>query len=108
LEDGTASTARTMGSQFPISTLITETASAGEVPGLFQSPEDNDGSDMYITPPHVALKDEDDALDAMVTDTRRKSTEKAMLDATLTNLRSKLSDIEKDNWMYEKPRYTYS
>lgn len=97
-----------MGSPFPISSSITETAAAGESPGLFQSPEDNNDSDMFITPPHMAVKDEDDALDAMVTDTRRKSTEKAMLDATLTNLRSKLSDIEKDNWMYEKPRYTYS
>jgi len=31
----------------------------------------------------------------------------AIVKAKLTNLRSKLTDVEKDNWMYEKPRYTH-
>jgi hypothetical protein len=44
----------------------------------------------------------------VTSEVRRHSTEKAMLEATLTNLRSKVSDIEKDEWMYEGPRYTYS
>ncbi len=41
-------------------------------------------------------------------DVRRHSTEKAMLEATLTNLRSKLSDIEKDDWLYEGPRHSHT
>ena len=39
---------------------------------------------------------------------RRQSTEKAMLEATLTNLRSKLADVERDDWLYDGPRYSYS
>lgn len=31
----------------------------------------------------------------------------AIVKAKLTNLRSKLTDVERDNWMYEKPRYTH-
>jgi hypothetical protein len=42
----------------------------------------------------------------VTTEVRRHSTEKAMLEATLTNLRSKLSDIEKDDWLYEGPRHS--
>lgn len=41
-------------------------------------------------------------------DIRRHSTEKAMLEATLTNLRSKLSDVEKDDWLFEGPRYSHA
>ena len=44
----------------------------------------------------------------VTTDVRRHSTEKAMLEATLTNLRSKLSDIKKDDWLYEGPRHPYT
>lgn len=57
-----------------------------------------------------SIEDDVDDIVDLLTDrvqARRKSTEKAMLEATLTNLRNKLSDVEKDNWMYEAPRYTY-
>ncbi|KAI8103050.1 hypothetical protein M9434_005837 [Picochlorum sp. BPE23] len=37
----------------------------------------------------------------------RTETEEAIVKAKLTNLRSKLTDVERDNWMYEKPRYTH-
>ena len=32
---------------------------------------------------------------------------KQMDGAALTNLRSKLADLEKDDWMYEAPRFSY-
>lgn len=43
------------------------------------------------------------------TEVRRKthSTDKAILEATLINLRSKLAEIEKDDWLYEGPRHSY-
>jgi hypothetical protein len=44
----------------------------------------------------------------VTSEVRRHSTEKAMLEATLTNLRSKLSDIEKDDWLYEGPRHSHT
>lgn len=40
-------------------------------------------------------------------DLARYNAQKAVLEATLTNLRSKLSDLESDNWMYEAPRYSH-
>lgn len=35
------------------------------------------------------------------------STQSPALPGTLTSLRSKLLDLDKDNWVYEAPRYTY-
>lgn len=58
---------------------------------------------------HIEIEgdEEDDDVDMVMDAARRNSTEKAMLEATLTNLRNKLNDVEKDNWMYEGPRYSY-
>ncbi|KAL4422872.1 hypothetical protein ABPG75_009069 [Micractinium tetrahymenae] len=40
-------------------------------------------------------------------DQNKANAQKAVLDATLTNLRTKLTDLESDNWLYEAPRYSY-
>ena len=68
--------------------------------------------DHQITPGLTFGSDGSDAFDArpsapITAEIRRHSTEKAMLEATLTNLRSKLSDVEKDDWLFEGPRYSY-
>lgn len=40
-------------------------------------------------------------------DQNKTNAQKAVLEATLTNLRTKLTDLESDNWLYEAPRYSY-
>ncbi|KAI3430568.1 hypothetical protein D9Q98_005161 [Chlorella vulgaris] len=37
----------------------------------------------------------------------RTNAQRAVLEATLINLRSKLADLEADNWMFEAPRHTF-
>lgn len=49
--------------------------------------------------------DVDDDGDMLAEAVRKTSTK--MQGASVVNLRSKVSDLEKDNWMYEAPRYTY-
>jgi len=52
----------------------------------------------------IPLGVEDDG-DMLAEAVRKTSTK--MQGASVVNLRSKVSDLEKDNWMYEAPRYTY-
>jgi hypothetical protein len=69
--------------------LVTPTAhESGSQQGIYEYPlgEDGDG----------------DMLAEVVRKTSRK-----MQGASVVNLRSKESDLDKDNWMYEAPRYTY-
>lgn len=44
---------------------------------------------------------------AVDADQARTNNQKAVLDSIITNLRTKVTDLDSDNWLYEAPRYSY-
>lgn len=62
------------------------------------------GSQSRQSSDDYSLKEDEDG--DIIAEVVRKTSRK-MQGASVVNLRSKVSDLDKDNWMYEAPRYTY-